>query len=57
VAFSVCEEGERWLDNNSLVEESILPPVWNWQESRVAKREDPVSPKSAGMNLYDKEDG
>jgi len=38
VVSSVCEERERWLGNNSLVEDSIL----DQQESRVKTGEDSV---------------
>jgi len=48
VASSVCKEGERQLDSNSPVNESILPPVLHQQESRF---EDCVPPVSVGTNL------
>jgi len=49
----VLEEGEQQLNNSSLVNGSILPPIL---ESRVETGEDPVPPVSAGMNLSVQED-
>jgi len=54
VTSSVGEEGERPLDSDSQVDESISP--LGQQESRVETGEDSVSPVSAGSEFCFDED-